>query len=74
MFNKSKLIIVAAIVAAGLVSPALARTQHRTDRVIPESGLHAFATVPYAGFGSFSPAATGGGSIGYNENIRKDQW
>lgn len=40
-------------------------------------GLHSFARVPAdppaAGF-SFRPGATGGGSIGYNENLRKDQW
>jgi hypothetical protein len=37
------------------------------------SGLGAFAMVPRAG-GSFSPAANGGGSTGYNKNLRFDQW
>jgi hypothetical protein len=40
-------------------------------------GLHSFAPVPAdppaAGF-SLRPSATGGSSVGYNENLRKDQW
>jgi len=43
-------------------------------RVFHRRGLHAFARVPYAGFGSLNPGATGGGSIGYNQNMRNDQW
>ena len=36
------------------------------------SGLHSFAMVPGPGaaFNSNSPAATGGGSLGYNEMLR----
>jgi hypothetical protein len=37
------------------------------------SGLEAFAMVPRAG-GRFSQAADGGGSTGYNENLKTDQW
>jgi hypothetical protein len=38
---------------------------------IGRSGLHAFAMVPGPGsaFNSNSPAATGGGSLGYNEML-----
>lgn len=40
-----------------------------------QSGVNAFAMMPAVGTGSaFSPAATGGGSVGYNENLRKDAW
>jgi opacity protein-like surface antigen len=42
------------------------------------SGLHAFATTaPNAlspALNPFSPALTGGGSAGYNENLRTDTW
>jgi hypothetical protein len=40
------------------------------------SGLNAYAMVPHSGAatGSFGAQATGGGSIGYNENLRTDQW
>lgn len=39
-------------------------------------GLHAFARVPTdpPAFGSLGPGATGGGSVGYNENLKTDQW
>ena len=39
---------------------------------IAQSGLNAFAMVPGPGaaFNSNSPAATGGGSLGYNEMLR----
>jgi hypothetical protein len=40
-----------------------------------QNGLNAFAMVPGSADGSaLSPAATGGGSLGYNENLRRDQW
>lgn len=42
-----------------------------------ENGRSAFAMVPApAGSrsGALSPAATGGGSLGYNENLRRDAW
>ena len=37
-----------------------------------QSGLHSFAMVPgpSSAFNSNSPAATGGGSLGYNEMLR----
>ena len=38
------------------------------------SGLNAFAKVPEAGVGSRGPQSIPGGSIGYNENLRTDQW
>jgi hypothetical protein len=55
------------------------RVATRTVRHRPgsarQSGLNAFAMAPAAEGGSaFSPAATGGGSVGYNENLRTDTW
>lgn len=38
------------------------------------SGLNAFARVPSATFDSRGPQSIPGGSIGYNENLRTDQW
>jgi hypothetical protein len=40
-----------------------------------QNGLNGFAMVPGGQTDySLNPAATGGGSIGYNENLRQDQW
>jgi hypothetical protein len=50
---------------------AYAMVRHGVAR---RSGLTAFARVPGAAAGSFSAQATGGGSTGYNENLRTDQW
>lgn len=36
------------------------------------SGFYAYARVPAVG--SFNSQGTGGGSIGYNESLRTDQW
>jgi hypothetical protein len=47
----------------------------RVKAAARRSGLNAFAMVPSGDGGSaLSPAATGGGSVGYNENLRRDQW
>ena len=63
--------------ANGLSSHAEVRgvTRHapvaRSHRRSPP-GLRAFDTVPGAAFGSESPSATGGGSIGYNSYNGRD--
>ena len=41
---------------------------------IERNGLNAFASVPRASGGIDSPALTGGGSVGYNEGLRVNQW
>jgi hypothetical protein len=110
MTSKWKITIVAAIMAAGIASPAFAQGYDRTYgtgnpmatyydnsgalhvgaapqqhfATVPQqnrfaarqNGLNAFAMLPGGGSGysSFSPRATGGGSLGYNENLRTDQW
>jgi hypothetical protein len=58
--------------ATGSDSHAAARS-HRPVAERP-SGLNAFARVPGTASGSFAPQASGGGSLGYNENLRTDQW
>lgn len=72
MISKSGLIGIAAIVAVvGFASPAFA--QHAGT--VYDSGLSAYGMVPlYGSDGSLAPPATGGGSFGYNENLRRDQW
>jgi opacity protein-like surface antigen len=41
---------------------------------IHRTGLNAFASVPRASTGVDDPAATGGGSSGYNEGLRTNEW
>jgi len=72
MVNKSELIGIAAIIAVGFASPALAQQGAVT---VYDGGLNAFDMVTVdGGGGSFAPPATGGGSFGYNENLHRNQW
>jgi hypothetical protein len=72
MIKTSKLLLIAAIAAAGIASPVLAQSRH--------NGRNAYAMVPItvshntAPWQATDPAYTGGGSSGYNENLLKDQW
>ena len=110
MTNKLKIATVAALLAAGIASPAFAQSFDHTGSQMASyydsngkqtwgswgpqaaaqqpavharhvaarrSGLHAYAAVPGGvartwTAGSFGQQATGGGSIGYNENLRTD--
>lgn len=126
MTNKLTIATAAALIAAGIASPAFAQSTDHTGSQLPNyydstgkqawgnwgpqaapaaasynqaprGGLNAFAKVParvsttsyrhvasrrsglsaYArvpAVGSFNSQGTGGGSIGYNENLRTDQW
>jgi hypothetical protein len=38
------------------------------------NGLNAFASVPGAASGVNDPTLTGGGSIGYDESLRTNEW
>jgi hypothetical protein len=68
MINKSDLIGIAAIVAVGFASPAFARGHAVTAY---DSGVNAFGMA----YGrDFTPPANGGGSFGYNESLRRDEW
>jgi hypothetical protein len=71
MTKISKLILVAAIAAAGTASPVFAQSRDngrnaydRYDMVPPN------ATISQP----TEPAYTGGGSSGYNESLLKNQW
>jgi hypothetical protein len=83
MINKAKLALIVAV--AGLfASPALARSfdgHHSIGREMSarhagvhhthRNGLNAFASEsrPQSDVNSNSPASTGGGSLGYNQNL-----
>jgi hypothetical protein len=77
MMNKWKLATVAALIAAGIASPGIAHTHHASNPALhrsagPRTGLRAFDAVP-GGYGnSYGPAATGGGSAGYNFGVEHD--
>ena len=107
MTNKLRIATVAALLAAGIASPAFAQSFDHTGSQMASyydstgkqtwgswgppaaaqpathfrhvatrrSGLHAYAAVPGEQSwtaGSFGSQGTGGGSIGYNENLRTD--
>jgi hypothetical protein len=80
MTNKLKTAAAAALMATGLAfgiaSPAFAHTHHvsAVHHFAPRSGLSAYDMVPGGNWNTYSPAETGGGSLGYNENLRTDQW
>jgi hypothetical protein len=80
MANVSKLMLGAAIAAVSIASPALAAhkakpiSAHQNGYVVQSnqgSGARAFASVPRS---VDDPAVTGGGSIGYNQSLRLNQW
>lgn len=72
--------VVLAIAAVSIASPALAA--HKGKPISAQqngyvtqnsqgSGVRAFASVPRS---VDDPAVTGGGSVGYNQNLRLNQW
>ena len=61
--------------AAVQQGPTAGHKIRRDALAVRRSGLDAFAMVPASAGGSaFSPVVSGGGSIGYNENLRRDAW
>lgn len=67
--NRIAKLAVIAVAAAGIAAPAFAQSFD------PRFGANAYAMVPAGDGGSaLHPAATGGGSIGYNETLRHNQW
>ena len=61
MLKTSTFPLIAAVVAVSLASPVLAQSR--------DNGRNAFAMVPHGDVNA--PAATGGGSSGYNADISK---
>lgn len=83
MANVSKVILGVAIAVVSIASPAFAQYASQSGPSISahhskhfrisshRNGSRAFASVPRS---VDDPALTGGGSIGYNENLRLNQW
>ena len=78
MANVSKVILGAAIAAVSIASPALAAHKGKptsahgyVTQSSQGSGVRAFASVPRS---VDDPAVTGGGSVGYNQSLRLNQW
>ncbi len=78
-----KIILGTAIAAVSIASPALA--QHASGKgqlISARHSAHLRTAGHYSGSRSFAalprsiddPALTGGGSIGYNENLRVNHW
>jgi hypothetical protein len=76
MINIAKLTLIAAVAAMSFGSPALAHARRNGLHAYAMEPQHAHRTMldPYAmeprpqsDFYSDSPAATGGGSVGYNQ-------
>lgn len=73
MKKLSTKILVAAITAVAIASPAFAHSGLRHDLTSSrQSGSHAYAMV--LADATYSPTLAGGGSAGYNENLRQDRW
>jgi hypothetical protein len=83
MLIKARSAIIAIVAVLAIAPPELAQSSaqqypgamHRYPRQTVggyNNGVDAFDVVP--GGGAFSPALTGGGSVGYNESLRHDQW
>jgi hypothetical protein len=76
MIKRSKLMLIAAIAAAGMASPALAQTysQRAGGAYYQRSETPRYwnGSSRYGRFNPDSPALTGGGSLGGNELMRED--
>jgi hypothetical protein len=80
-FN-TKLVLSAVGIVAMLATPAFAAHkphrqptgQQMTSDPIAPSGRNLYDMVPNGLGDRYDPAATGGGSFGYNENLHKDAW
>ncbi len=79
----TKLVLSALSVIAMLNGPALAKEPHRqasqkqmTSDLAPENGRRIYNMVPtpYAPATPYDPAATGGGSFGYNQSLHDYNW
>ena len=75
---------VTALLLLGIGSPGFAQSSYHSYRsvalharqhnaAIRQNGFNSFALVPSIGSDASAPSLTGGGSIGYNANILKDE-
>jgi hypothetical protein len=77
-------LVMSALAIALLGTPAFAQTAQPTHLTLHRAhhpriaarqpGLNAYARIPATQGSALDPASTGGGSLGYNENLRTDAW
>ena len=81
-FN-AKLVLYALGIVAILTTPAIAKKPHsylRQHEIMADPALQSGAGIydvapNYGGLvGPYSPRVTGGGSVGYNQNLHDDDW
>jgi hypothetical protein len=72
MIKTWKVAALAVFAAVSIASPALAAPHHYAVSR-HSSGYGAFAMVPRAYGGRYSPSANGGGSFGYNWAVENDE-
>jgi hypothetical protein len=76
--------VVTAFLLLGVGSPGFAQSSYRGygagihharkhNAAIRQNGLNSFGMVPSIGGDAAAPALTGGGSMGYNANVLKDE-
>jgi len=72
MHFKSKTLTCAAIILAGTIAASAASKKDKNTQ--PYNGLRNQVTAPQPPVSFDDPALTGGGSLGYNQNIYNDSW
>ena len=76
----TKLVLSALGIIGMLTSPALAKKPHRQSfqqqDPAPQSGrgIYNMVPMPYGPAAPYDPAATGGGSFGYNQRLHDNIW
>ena len=76
--------VVTALLFLGIGSPGFAQSSYHSYRAgahyarqhnatIRQNGLNSFGMVPSVGVDASAPTLTGGGSVGYNASILKDE-
>ena len=76
MFSKKKIALSAAIVLGTAFSASAAPTHHAThvNRSTIYDMVSGYSLQTHSDLNSSDPALTGGGSLGYNEALRKNHW
>jgi hypothetical protein len=84
MTRISSCVVVTALFIVGVGSPGFAQSSYHSYRAgvyhtrqhnaaVRQNGLNSFGAVPSIGGDGSAPTLTGGGSVGYNANVLKDE-
>lgn len=84
MTNISTRAVGTALLLLGIGSPGFAQSSYHSyksvvhharqhNATIRQNGFNSFALVPSIGSSASAPTLTGGGSVGYNANVLKDE-